>query len=69
MRTRIRIRLFASTLFFLSGTSLAQGPAVIGGEEFGLTQRELVQAVAKVGKSFIAHALRNQSLYFRDRLH
>ena len=63
MRTRIRIRLFAGTLFFLSGTSLAQGPAAIGGEEFGLTQRELVQAVAKV-EGLISQCMRKEGFSY-----
>ena len=63
MRTRIRIRLIAGTLFFLSGTSLAQGPAAMGGEEFGLTQRELVQAVAKV-EGLISQCMRKEGFSY-----
>ena len=63
MRTRTRIRLFAGTLCFLSATALAQGPAAVGGEEFGLTQRELVQAVAKV-EGLISQCMRKEGFSY-----
>lgn len=63
MRTIIRELLFTSALLFLAGGAAAQAPATVGGEEFGLTQRELVQAVAKV-ETLISQCMRKEGFTY-----
>lgn len=55
---------FCFFLLLLAGRATAQSPpATVGGEEFGLTQRELVQAVAKV-ETLISQCMRKEGFSY-----
>ncbi len=63
MRSKISAKILSGILFFLVGSAFAQTPAKVGGEEFGLTQRELVQAVAKV-EGLISQCMRGEGFSY-----
>lgn len=63
MDSKFNTTLTAALILVLAGTAAAQAPAGVGGEEFGLSQRDLVQSVAKV-EGAISQCMRKEGFSY-----
>ena len=63
MNTAIRAGVTSAMLAFLAGGAAAQAPAGIGTEEFGLSPKQLVEAIEKV-EGLIAKCMREQGFEY-----
>lgn len=63
MKTAIRARVTFAVLLFLAGRAAAQAPVGMGTEEFGLSPKQLVEAIEKV-EALISKCMREQGFEY-----